>query len=244
MSRRFVSLFVAPAAPATELGLPGGGPVAASLPRRGVRPVGSGDDGPSRQPRRSGRRRPANPTAALTAVIGDADSAAFAVDLVGVTAARGGLRCGLTAVWGAPLPAGPRGHPTRAAEHLAARLVAAGYAPVAGGRGVVVGLPEDPVAAVREFARLAAIADDPAAVVLALCGPRESAFDALLAGRALLVLALAAGAPATLAGPATAALAALAPAARLVVVTLDTGGALPRPLRHRTAIRQILEAGR
>jgi hypothetical protein len=68
--------------------------------------------------------------------------------------------------------------------------------------------------------------------------------DPLLAGGELLVLAVPAGAPAGLAGLAAASLACAAPGARVVTVTLDPGGALPRPLRHRSAIRLVLEGER
>jgi hypothetical protein len=74
------------------------------------------------------------------------------------------------------------------ARRLAASLEARGLAVTASGRLVRVRLDDDPHVAAIEAARVAAAAGD-AAVVTAICGPREPAFDALLAGQDVTVVA-------------------------------------------------------
>jgi hypothetical protein len=232
LGSRLASFFVAP--PATS---------PAFIPPSASHAPGSSSEPPSR-PRAAARvRRPATRLdIPSVGVVGDGDAAPFAVDLACALAARGRRRCAVVAVWGAPSPAPPRGHMTRAAEQLAGTLAppCMGDEIRAGGRGVVVALPPDPAAAVVVYDALVAAVEDVAAMVLALCGPRPDAFDAVLARQSVLVLALATSAPAALSRPAADSLTVLAPDARLATVTLPAGGGLPRPVRHRAAIHQVL----
>jgi hypothetical protein len=232
-SSRLASFFVAPATPA-----PAFVPPAAPPPARPGEP-------PSRQrtPALTRRRRAAGPEVPAVGVVGDRGTAPFAVDLSCALAGHGSRRCAVTAVWGTPSPAPPRGHPTRSAAQLVVKLASAcpGLEAVAGGRGVVVGLPSDAQAAVVAYAALLAAVGDEAVVVLALCGPRPVAFDAVLARQEVIVLALGTGAPAGLSALAEGSLADLAPGARLTIVTPPAGNGLPRPLRHRAAVRHVLE---
>jgi hypothetical protein len=82
---------------------------------------------------------------------------------------------------------------TAGARRLAASMDARGLNVRASGRLVVVTLDAEPASAAAEGARAAAAAGD-AAVVVALCGPRDDAFEHLLAGQDLAVVA-AGGAP-------------------------------------------------
>jgi hypothetical protein len=78
--------------------------------------------------------------------------------------------------------------PTAAARRLAASLGARGLAARASGRLVVVALDAAPSIAAAEAARAGAAAGD-APVVLALCGPRDPAFDQVLAAQDVAVAA-------------------------------------------------------
>lgn len=117
----------------------------------------------------------------------------------------------------------PAGHdavrPRRAdrrARRLATALAVDGCEAVAAGRAVRVLLPDAPEQAARTAARLA---DAPGrAVVTVLAGPRDAAFDTLLAGQRLVLAAMAADAPAALAELATASLGGAAPAAAVRAV--------------------------
>jgi hypothetical protein len=74
------------------------------------------------------------------------------------------------------------------ARRLAASMDARGLAARATGRLVAVALDPEPVAAAAEAGRAAAAAGD-APVVVALCGPRNEAFDHLLAGQDIAIVA-------------------------------------------------------
>ena len=82
----------------------------------------------------------------------------------------------------------PQLPPTAGARRLAASMDARGLSARASGRLVVVTLDAEPSAAAAEAARAAAAAGD-AAVVVALCGPRDDAFEDLLAAQDLAVVA-------------------------------------------------------
>ncbi|MCW3016956.1 MAG: hypothetical protein JWO02_4048, partial [Solirubrobacterales bacterium] len=180
LGSRLASFFVAPAATSP-----------AFIPPSATRTPGSSGEPPSR-PRAAARVRRSATRLDIpsVSVVGDCDAAPFAVDLSCALAARGRRRCAVVAVWGALSPAPPRGHATRAAEQLAGTLAPAcmGDETCAGGRGVVVALPPDPAAAVVAYDALVAAVEDVAAMVLALCGPRSDAFDAVLARQGVLVL--------------------------------------------------------
>jgi hypothetical protein len=235
---RLASFFVAPAASAPATSAPAFAPPAAPEPV-----LGSGRPPSRPSPSSRSARRAARPAVPAVGIVGDRDSAPFAVDLACALAARARDRCGVAAVWGAPAPVPPRGHPTRAAALIAAALASAcpGLDALAGGRGVVVALPSDPEAAAAAYDIVIATVGGEAAGVLALCGPRPGAFDEVLARQAVIVLALATGAPPGLAGLAAAALTDVAPEGKLTTVTPASGNGLPRPLRHRAAIRHVLE---
>lgn len=193
---------------------------------------------PSR--RRRGADRPAPPT---VAVVGDAAAAVFAADLAVALAGRHRRRCGLLAVWGATAPPAPRGHATRAAELVAVTAATVpGSTVTTGGRGVIAALPPDPDAARAAQAALVDTVGDDALLVLAICGPRSDDLDAVLATHDVVVLVLAPAAPDALSALATASLDALVPRAIRVTLIMPGGAAVPRPLRHRAAIRHVLEA--
>lgn len=229
------SLFVAPPVVTPGVALPAE-LAAGDADARHRRPQRPGARRPSKR-----RRSPRSAGAVSTAVVGDAGAGAFAVDLAVALATRDGARCAVVAVWGAGAVTPPRGHPTRAADRVLARLTTAGVEPLAaGGRGVVVTLPESAAAAADVVKELGAAAGENVTVVAVLCGARPAAFDGALAGCRQIVLAVAATAPPALAAVAVASVGGVAPAARVVPVILGTGPALPRPLRHRTAIRRVL----
>jgi hypothetical protein len=227
-------------------GVPPGGVVTAgdvAAEAGGVAPAGGAPQARgTRRQRSTGRRRVPGRHAPAVAVLG-AGAAALAVDLAAALAQRGRHPVALTAVWGASPPAPPRGQAVRPAERLAAALegLADVPAPAAGGDGVVVCLPEDPDIAVAALAAAEAAVAGEGPVVLAVCGPRPAAFDALLAARDVLVPALPDDAPPMLAGVAAVTLGEVAPGARVVPVVLP-GSGLPRPFRHRSVVRQVLEA--
>ena len=194
---------------------------------------------------RSGRRRPSSGSGiGIVGVVGGRDAAALAVDLSCALATAGRHPCGVVALWGASATVPPRGHPTRAADQFASHLTATcdGPVPVAQGRGVVVTLASDPAEAAAAYGAVAAAVEGAGVLVLALCGPRSGAFDGVLARQAVLVLVVGAGALTGLSGIAEASLREIAPAAALVTVTSPSGSGLPRPLRHRAAIRHVLAA--
>ena len=78
---------------------------------------------------------------------------------------------------------------TAGTRRLAASMMARGLAVQAVGRLVAVALDDEPSVAVAEAGRVAAAAGD-APVVIALCGPRDAAFDSLLAEQDVAVAAV------------------------------------------------------
>lgn len=247
VASRLFAFFVGPELRVAGGGVPVAGPesgppattVGSCVP--GTVEPGVPGTGRGRPPRRQGVRRTPDRAAPSVAVLGGG-AAALAVDLAAALGQRGRHPVAVTAVWGCPAPAPPRGGATGAAERLAAAFDEAGDLPaVAGGDGVVLELPVDPGAAVTTLAAAQVTAAEAGPVVLAVCGPRPAAFDARLRSCDLLVLALPGDAPTALGDVAGAALAACAPGALIVPVVLP-GGGLPRPLRHRAAVRQVLHA--
>ena len=89
-------------------------------------------------------------------------------------------------VWGATRGAGAPA--SAGARRLAASMVARGLDAHASGRLVVVVLHRSPSLAAAEAVRAAAAAGE-APVVAALCGPRDAAFDQLLAAQDVAVVA-------------------------------------------------------
>jgi hypothetical protein len=89
--------------------------------------------------------------------------------------------------WGA-VARRPQAPAAVGARRLAASMDARGLAARATGRLVAVALDPEPVAAAAEAGRAAAAAGD-APVVVALCGPRDAAFDHLLAGQDIGIVA-------------------------------------------------------
>lgn len=232
---RVASLFLTPA------------PVRAPAPDSVDHPGPAAAPRPARSRKRSRPRASSARTAVgarTVAVVGGEDAAPFAQDLAGALASRHRRRCGVVCVWpermssGAPTPREPGG-----ADRVAGTLASVdGVHVTATGRGLRVQLPADPVAAVAAHRDCVYAVEEVAAVVLAVCGPRPACFDAVLAEHDHLVLVMGPGAPAGLADLAAASLERLVPADRISTVVPRAGGALPRALRHRAPVRQILEA--
>ena len=131
------------------------------------------------------RAVPVSATAAPSAAVCGPGSEPVACALALLLRRRGPV---IVCRWGlasrrAALPA------TRGARRLAASMTARGLSAQATGRLVGVVLDETPSIAAAEAARATAAAGD-APVVLALCGPRDPAFDGLLAAQDLAVVAL------------------------------------------------------
>lgn len=84
----------------------------------------------------------------------------------------------------------PQAPATTGARRLAASMDARGLVARASGRLVIVTLDDAPPAAAAEAGRASAAAGS-APVVIALCGPRDEAFDHLLAAQDLAVVAAA-----------------------------------------------------
>ena len=185
--------------------------------------------------------RAATPDSAVVLGAG-ADAAALAAAVAGELRARGGARTALLLVWdpsgtpAAPIPAWP------AARGLAAKL-GPSHEVAARGRLVRVQLPPDPETAAAAAARLTAAARVPS--VLALRGPRSSAFDGLLRTRDLLVLLESADLPHALSGLAALELRELN---QRVLVERPLGGSVRRLLsssglgRWRALGGRVLEA--
>jgi hypothetical protein len=189
--------------------------------------------------RAPGRRRP--PLLLAACVLGDDGAGALAADVATLLARRARAGAAVVVVWGGPAPA-PRGSTTQTTAQLAADLEGdAGLVARAGAQAVVVELPADPERAAAAHETLRAAAGDAVPVVLAVCGPRPVALDAVLAGQELLVATMVADAPAGLRDRAFESLRATAPRARVLTVARPPAG-LPRALRHRAALRQIGEA--
>lgn len=147
----------------------------------------------------------------------------------------------LACLWTAPNP--PR-HPdarppaTRGARRLAAALAARGLDAVPCGRAATVALPADPSAALAAAGRAAAAAAA-APVVLVLGGPRDAAFDDLLAVQDRLLVVTRPGPGEAIAGLALAGLPDPAPPAGTCALAFGPAGralaaaglAVPAPLR-------------
>ena len=151
-------------------------------------------DGPAPRPRPE--RRAASPPAPALAVLCRAEDArAVAVAAASLLARRARGDCALACVWtpvATPPPGDGHRRASRQARRLARALDARGLAAEACGRVAAVTLavaPEDAVAAARRA--LAAAAQVPA--VLVLGGPRDGAFDPLLAEHDLVVALTRAG---------------------------------------------------
>jgi len=89
--------------------------------------------------------------------------------------------------WAAPA-APATAPPTAAARRLAASMQARNLSAAASGRLVLIRLDDDPRVAASEAGRACAAAGD-APVVTAICGPRDPAFDDVLAGQSVTVVA-------------------------------------------------------
>ena len=89
--------------------------------------------------------------------------------------------------WAAPA-APATAPPTTAARRLAASMQSRNLSATASGRLVLVRLDDDPRVAASEAGRASAAAGD-VPVVTAICGPREPAFDDLLTGQSVTVVA-------------------------------------------------------
>jgi hypothetical protein len=107
-------------------------------------------------------------------------------------------------IWGSVCARRPEAPATAAARRLAGSLSVRGLSARATGRLVAVALDQAAEVAAAQAARAAAAAGD-AALVIALCGPRQDAFEALLGVQDVVVVA-AGDAPDGLVGVALAAL--------------------------------------
>jgi hypothetical protein len=130
------------------------------------------------------RAKPVSVAAAPSVAVCGAGAEPLACALALLLCGRGPA---VVATWGAT---GRRsgGPATIGARRLAASMVARGLIAHAAGRLVVVVLNDEPGPAAAEAARAGAAAGD-APVVLALCAPRDGAFDELLAAQDLAVVA-------------------------------------------------------
>ncbi|WP_354701400.1 hypothetical protein DSM112329_01714 [Paraconexibacter sp. AEG42_29] len=221
------------------------------VPERSADPADTGDPadstGPTEPARRAVRRRrrrssgSRHPAAAppAVAIVGDAATTALAVAVAGGVARRHRSAVALTTVWGDAAPSREGTSSTRAAALLASDIEGAtDLAARATGSGVVVQLPQDGDIAVAHRL-VTTLAGQQCAQVLVVTGPRPPALDAVLAGYDVLVALVAADAPEALVDVAAASLRSLAPDAQAVTVSRPVGG-LPRLLRQRATVRQIL----
>jgi hypothetical protein len=155
-------------------------PPAAAAPEGGVAPA----ETLSRPVAAPATARAATAPASLAVLCSAADARALAIGAATVLARRHRVPCALACVWTAPgiEHRTPEARPpaARAARRLASALGARGLEAVACGRAVAVTLPGDPAHAVPAAVRAGAAAGS-APVAIALGGPREDAFDALLA---------------------------------------------------------------
>jgi len=195
--------------------------------------------------RRRGGARAAAPATrrvprAVAVLCAGEDARAVGVAAAVLLARRGRTGCGLALVWTASPHRGGEsgGRAGRGARRLAAALTARDIAASARGRVVQVALPAAPEDAIAVARRAAATAGD-VPVVLVVGGPRDAAFDAVLADQdRLLVLtrpaaeeAVTALALAGLPGAGVAQTVALGPAARaLAAAGLGVPAALRRAL--------------
>jgi hypothetical protein len=123
-------------------------------------------------------------TAAPTAAVCGPQAEATAAALALLLRARGPV---VVCAWSAAAQR-PSAPPTVGARRLAASLQARGLDAAATGRLVAVRLDAEPHVAVAEAGRAMAAAGD-APVVTAICGPRDPAFDGLLDGQDVTVVA-------------------------------------------------------
>ena len=174
----------------------------------------------------------------------DARALGVAAGVVLARAAR--APTALACLWTAPDAARhPDARPpsVRGARRLAAALTARGLDAVPSGRVATVALPADPSAALAAAGRAAAAAGA-APVVLVLGGPRDAAFDELLAVQDRLLVVARPGSGEAIAGLALAGLPDLAPPATTCTLALGPAGralaaagvAVPAPLR--SALRE------
>ncbi|UTI65964.1 hypothetical protein NBH00_07075 [Paraconexibacter antarcticus] len=242
LAARVAAFLVAPAFPAAgeaagDRDDHDGRDLAAALP-----PIAGDRDA---QARAAGRAASTPPSAQITLLGGGGAAGPLAVDVARAVATRERRRVAVTAVWGGPAPAAPRGPAIARAERLAVELAAlpvlSAGAVTAGGTGIVVVLPADPSSAVAALGDVRAAAGGDASLVLVVGAPRPAALDRVLADQDVIALVLPADAVAGLEALAVEALGALAPGAAVVTVAVP-GTALPRPLRHRPLVRRIVDA--
>lgn len=129
------------------------------------------------------RPEPARAAAAASCAVCGPDAESLACALALLLRRRGPA---VVCAWGGSRhPGAPA---TAAARRIAASMVARGLDARASGRLAVVVLDSSASIAAAEAARVAVAAGD-APVVVALCGPRDPAFDQLLAAQDLAVVA-------------------------------------------------------
>jgi hypothetical protein len=240
--------FVAPpAAPAPSGESAATGATTAITPRRpAVIRVRDAFLRPAAGPRRSAASAP-RPAPRIALVCAAEDAAALGVAAASILARRHRADCALACVW---VPEGvsraaSEGRPLagRAARRLATALVARDVPGTARGR-LAIALPAgDPATAAPAAARALAAAGA-APTVLALGGPREPAFDALLAEQDLVVVATRPSAGGPLAELALAAVADVATRAVACEVGPTPAGRLlaTAGLRIPPALRRALSA--
>lgn len=184
-------------------------------------------------------RTSTTPTETVAVVGPGGASVALGLSLAARLIRRRRAGSGLVLVRGEPVgsggtegwrPAAPR------ARRRAIALAARGLDIAAVGRVVVVGLEGEPEQAAGLAASLKAEEHD--IVVTVLCGPRESAFDAVLADQQRIVLSVPAQRPDVLVTLAVEQIALLAPRASVVVEV--PGRASWRPLAGRAAADRLL----
>lgn len=193
LARRIAAHFVAPA---DERGADAGG---GRRPHRSSGPAGN----PFAQPPAPDDERPP-PAVALLAPPADAPALGAALGLALARAMR--TPTCIVCVWApAAARAGWRSPAMPAAARVASTLRERGHEAAAAGRLAVVRLGAEGAEAASQALRVSAAARS-APTVLVLGGPRVAAFDALLEMQDLVVVAVAAGADASLARLATAGL--------------------------------------
>jgi hypothetical protein len=217
-------------------------PGAALIRRAFVRPAAVRKT-PAAAPRRAAR---------IALVCAAEDAAALGVAAASILVRRHRADCALACVWapeGASRALGESGPLAgRAARRLANALAARDVPSTARGRLAIAAPPGDPATSSAPAAARALAAAGAAPTVLALGGPRERAFDALLADQDLVVVATRPSASGPLADLALAAVADVAtrvvacevgptPAGRLLATA---GVRIPRALRR--ALSAPLEA--
>ena len=201
---------------------------------------------PAAGPRKSAASAP-RPAPRIALVCASEDAAALGVAAAAILARRHRADCALACVWapeGVSRGAG-EGRPLagRAARRLATALVARDVPGTARGR-LVIALPAGEPATAAPAAARALAAAGAAPTVLALGGPREPAFDALLADQDLVVVATRPSASGPLAELALAAVADVATRAVACEVGPTPAGRLlaTAGLRIPPALRRALSA--